>query len=141
MHQKFGAGASLMLERVETKALKLALGLGDRVSITAIRWWLGRRPLASRFWKNAYGFWALLSGCKGDRLEHHALSAAWDLYDLYKTGWIFDMVQVFLKIKFIQTYEEASLLRQWSKERINKEWCHLSVTIKNVATSLSRHPP
>ena len=49
----WGWGDVEILDRVEAKALKLAAGVGGQVSVTAIRWWFGRRPLAARFWKLA----------------------------------------------------------------------------------------
>ena len=88
----WGWGKTEILERVEAKALKIALKIGDRVSVTAIRWLIGRYPVALRFWINAYKFWALLAGFPRERLEHHGLTAAWEMYERPNSSWIKEMV-------------------------------------------------
>ena len=75
-----------ILDRVEAKASKLAARVGERVSITGVRLWFARRPRAPIFWKLAYQFLAMLAGLKSGQLEHHVLTAAWDMYVMHSTG-------------------------------------------------------
>ena len=114
----WGWGKTDILERVEAKALRIALKLGDKVSVSAIRWLMGRHPLAVRFWINAYTFWSLVAGMPDERFEKQALNAVWDLYLKHRTGWVKEMVDIFIKIKFIRDEQEAILLKGWTKEQI-----------------------
>ena len=61
-------------------------------------------------------------GLSEDRFEHYALTAAWDLYENSRTGWINEMVQVFLGIKFVRTHNEALQLRRWSKKQVSVQY-------------------
>ena len=72
---------------MKAKALRITLKLGGEISVTAIRWLIGRHPLAVRFWINAYNFWGILAEFSCERFELYALPAAWKMYEMHNWGW------------------------------------------------------
>ena len=106
------------VERVESQALRKACGLGPMVSGNAIRWWLGRVPIAGLMWKHAFRFWAKIAGMDDNRFEKIALDSSWVLFREEKTGWIKDMLKVFVKVGFVSANDSPSLLQGWDQKCI-----------------------
>jgi len=106
------------IDRVDATCLRRACGVSSQVAAAAVRWVCGRLPIEVSCWRAAYKFWAKIRAMDTSRYERVALEAAWRLHSEHRIGWIHDMLAVFVRVGFVQSWAATSVLQTWGAEHI-----------------------